>query len=106
MVQENDLGGAGFYGFKKMSADPNARSQLRQVNYFHGGHAAATQEDNWDAIGHFLIHGTQATLPDSLYQPRRTLTETIGSKLGFVVWSFILFVIYKIYGATTDLVGS
>ena len=100
-----DLGGAGFHGFKEMN-ESNDPSRLNQVNYVHGGHSAATQEDNWESIGDFLINGTPPTPPTSLYRPQRTLREKIGGKLGIVIWGTILLAIYKIYGASTFLMES
>ena len=86
--------------------ESNDPSRLNQVNYVHGGHSAATQEDNWESIGDFLINGTPPTPPTSLYRPQRTLREKIGGKLGIVIWGTILLAIYKIYGASTFLMES
>lgn len=100
-----DLGGAGFYGFKEMDAS-NQPAKLKQVSFVHGGHSAATQEDNWDSIGDFLINGNPPTPPASLYQRERTCLEKIGGKLGIAVWVAILLVIYKLYGVSTFLLES
>jgi pimeloyl-ACP methyl ester carboxylesterase len=100
-----DLGGAGFHGFKEMN-ESSDRSKLNQINYVHGGHSAATQEDNWESIGEFLINGTPPTPPTSLYRTQRSLREKIGGKLGIVIWGAILLAIYKIYGASTFLMES
>jgi hypothetical protein len=53
--RQADLGGAGHHGFRFDSE--SGYQQVNNIRYVAGGHGAALDEDNWDQIAKFVVHG-------------------------------------------------
>lgn len=91
-----DLGGAGHSGFD--SCVPS------QIKYIKGGHSAALNEDNWDAIASFIVNGMPVSPPDEIKATQQTSWVTILGHVAPVLLSAIVaLAIFIIYFLLPDL---
>lgn len=93
-----DLGSAGHDGFLDLSAeDP----RLLQIGYVPGAHSAALVEENWDAIAHFIVLGTdpkkQPTVPQVQRKEHRFWPVWLLGRAPILVWAILILGIAKFY---------
>ena len=62
MLRIQDLGSAGHDGFQSCPPTP----QVDEIKYVRGGHSAALNEANWEAIASFVLTGNRQELPPSI----------------------------------------
>ncbi len=78
-----DLGSAGHDGFEDL--------QEYQVKYVRGGHGAAIQEQHWEDIAHFIVHGR---LNSEVGQSKsRSLLVVLGGFLTPLIWLVLILVV-------------
>jgi hypothetical protein len=79
-----DLGSAGHDGFDQAATEPD----VYQLGPIAGGHSAARQEPEWDAIARFLLDGGDVTA-SNLAPRRNRLVAALGA-VPILVWLFIV----------------
>lgn len=86
-----DLGGAGHDGF----AAPAERDEPQpyQIRYVCGGHSAALNEENWDAIATFILQGEPEKVPSRLYSSRQPEWIIFAGNIAPVLWLGILLIL-------------
>jgi pimeloyl-ACP methyl ester carboxylesterase len=104
ILRIQDLGSAGHDGFRfkevrlggYIESDP--LHIIEQVEYIHGDHGAALQEETWNIITHFILSGNvdQSQLPTSLLKKRRQWWIVWLGKAPYLVWLLILLLAFWI----------
>lgn len=96
MLRIQDLGSAGHDGFA------NKVHEVEQIKYVSGGHAAALNEANWDAIASFILTGIPKDPPLSIKGKKRALLVKIPGMLAPLIWlliaAMIIYVFHTIWG--------
>lgn len=77
-----DLGSAGHDGFE---ADSSSSSPY-QIKYVVGGHSAALNEDNWDAVARFVLHGLPEKPPPHIFVAQQPEVLVLAGRLAPFVW--------------------
>ena len=95
MLHLQDLGSAGHDGFNL----ERQQVPVSQIKYIKGGHAAALNEANWDAIAHFILTGEPQDPPDDIKCKKQSLLVKLPGLVAPLVWVAILSVIFLIYHA-------
>jgi alpha-beta hydrolase superfamily lysophospholipase len=87
-----DLGGAGHRGFAQGSVNIESKGRLVNIEYVIGKHAAALDEDNWDAIAKFILGGEIPSVPlcGVKTSPSHTPLVAFFGKYPVLIWLFIL----------------
>jgi pimeloyl-ACP methyl ester carboxylesterase len=80
-----DLGSAGHDGF-----DLNPRDRVRDETFIRGGHGAALDERNWDAIARFIVTGRFEPIPSILKGEHRAWWVRLLGWFPPVVWVAII----------------
>jgi len=86
MLRIQDLGSAGHDGFQANALTP----QVGQVKYVKGGHGAALNEANWDAIAHFVLTGNPQHPPPSIQSTRQSWLIKLPGFVAPLIWLVIL----------------
>lgn len=98
MLRWQDLGSAGHDGFD--GAEPGA---VEQVRFVRGGHGAALNEGNWDAIAHFVLTGQKMAPPPGIASTRQSLAVKLPGLVAPLLWAGILALVIMAYPAIWNL---
>lgn len=98
MLRWQDLGSAGHDGFD--GAEPGA---VEQVRFVRGGHGAALNEGNWDAIAHFVLTGQKVAPPPGIASTRQSLAVKLPGRVAPLLWAGILALVIMAYPAIWNL---
>jgi len=90
-----DLGSAGHDGFARLAGHPRAH----EICYVRGGHAAALQEANWDAIASFIVDGVPQQLPDDIYGNSRLAWVAVPATIATLLLLAIVALVFAGGGA-------
>ena len=91
MMRIQDLGSGGFDGFTSMPEKPY------QLKFIKGAHGAATKEEYWNEIAHFIVYGKPSENVEELSTARRsTFMKFLGAAAPI---PFILIVDGLLWGA-------
>ncbi len=86
IMRLQDLGSAGHDGFIAKNRSERLPERLHQVRYVRGGHGAALNEDNWEAIAHFVVHGVPAEPPGQPLAAQRSPLVVAPGRVAPAVW--------------------
>lgn len=92
-----DIGSAGHDGF-----DEEIEGTVEDRRFVRGGHAAALDERNWDAIAHFIVTGDVPNVPEELRATRRAFWVEVPGFCPLIVW--IIIIVLLLLGARTIFV--
>jgi len=92
-----DIGSAGHDGF-----DEEIEGKVEDRRFVRGGHAAALDERNWDAIAHFIVTGDVPKVPEELRAKRRAFWVEAPGFCPPIVW--IIIIALLLLGARTIFV--
>lgn len=87
LLGSRELGGGGHHGFLEQEARRN------QLVFIRGGHSAALDERNWNAIAAFIADGTKLDPPGPLFATRQRTFTAVSSRLCWAWWLGILAVV-------------
>jgi pimeloyl-ACP methyl ester carboxylesterase len=99
MLHWQDLGSAGHDGFE--GARPGA--SVEQIRFVRGGHGAALNEANWDAIARFVLSGQKVEPPPSIASDHQSLAVKLPGRVAPLLWLGILALIFVAYPAIWEL---
>jgi len=80
-----DIGSAGHDGF-----DEDPTGEVRDETYVIGGHSAALDERNWDAIAQFIITGEFKQVPDALRRKDQSWWVRLFGFFPPAIWAAIV----------------
>lgn len=92
MLRWQDLGSAGHDGF-----DSVVPGTLEQVCFVRGGHGAALNEANWDAIARFVLTGQKVEPPAGIASTRQSLAVKLPGLVAPLLWAGILVLVAMVY---------
>ncbi|MEW5966627.1 MAG: alpha/beta hydrolase [Pseudomonadota bacterium] len=98
MLHWQDLGSAGHDGFDDAPADA-----VRQVRFVRGGHGAALNEANWDAIARFVLTGETLEPPAAIAADRQARAVAWPARVAPLLWAGILSAVAFAYPAIWGL---
>jgi pimeloyl-ACP methyl ester carboxylesterase len=85
-IRLEDVGSAGHTGFRYASDS----QRIFQTKFVRGMHAAALNEENWDAIAHFVVFGTPIPPPGPIFTNTQTRWVVILGAAAPLVWILIV----------------
>lgn len=91
MLRVQDLGSAGHDGFA------NEKQEVEQIKYVSGGHGAALNEANWDAIASFILTGSPKDPPLSIKGKEQALLVKIPGMVAPLIWLLIVAMIIYVF---------
>ncbi|MEW8626783.1 MAG: alpha/beta hydrolase [Candidatus Thiodiazotropha sp.] len=94
MLKLQDLGSAGHDGF-----DIESKDYVEQIEYVNGGHGAALNEANWEAIAKFVLTGTPQEPPPSIRESNQSWLIKVPGLVAPVIWLFIIIGIWFLFGS-------
>lgn len=98
MLRWQDLGSAGHDGFD--GVEPGT---VEQVRFVRGGHGAALNEGNWDAIARFVLTGQKVEPPPGIASTRQSLAVKLPGLVAPLLWAGILALVIMVYPAIWNL---
>jgi hypothetical protein len=85
-----DIGSAGYDGFRAFQPDGDEC----EVRYIKGGHGAALNERNWEAIASFIVDGKMVSPPPEIYEKVRDSVDQAlisnPSKVAPLLWLLLI----------------
>ncbi len=93
MLRIQDLGSAGHDGFV------NDKHEVEQIKYVRGGHDAALNEANWDAIASFILTGIPQDPPSRIKGKSRSLLVIVPGLVAPLIWLLIAAMIIFVFRA-------
>lgn len=97
MLNIQDLGSAGHDGFAI------EKQEVEQIKYVRGGHGAALNEANWDAIASFILTGIPQAPPSSIKGEAQSLLVQIPGLVAPLIWLLIAAIIFFVFRAIWGL---
>lgn len=88
-----DLGGAGFYGFKKTDAPAFEQFPKLDKSWVVGGHGAAVAEPWWDQVARFIATGQRPTPDQTQLSDSQHWLVKAGGAIAPVIWLLIALVL-------------
>ncbi|WGL16959.1 hypothetical protein PVT68_01350 [Microbulbifer bruguierae] len=97
MLRLQDLGSAGHDGFIAK------KNEVEQIKFVKGGHGAALNEANWDAIARFIITGSPQEPPLPIKGRAQAWLVKIPGLVAPLIWLLIASIVYFIFKAIWSL---
>jgi len=94
MLRIQDLGSAGHDGF---DLEEEKSKNVAQIKYVKGGHGAALNESNWDAIAEFVLTGHPQDPPLGIKGEAQSWLVKIPGLVAPLIWLLILAIVFSVF---------